>query len=342
MAFIRKEGKFYKVYFQYSNKKYKRSTKTTSKQIAEDIRKKIENEIAMGLFRIENYSIHQQKPLKEFFKEALDYSKTNKAPRTVQREELIYRNFLNYCNDVPLSNIKVKLIESYKAYLQVEKGFASSGINIELRHLSSAFSLAVKYGYLISNPFKQVNKVQTPKKKPKFLTLKQAEELLSLTKEKSIYQYIFIALNTGARISEVCNLKWKDVDLENHIIHIHGKGSKERTVPIPKQLFEFLKDRDKSEVFVVTGSQNISNVTRNFRKYADRLKFYDITFHNLRDTYASWLVQNGLNIKIIQELLGHDSIQTTLIYAHLAPDSKLKVIEIFNQQLKLDQTHHNE
>ena len=82
---------------------------------------------------------------------------------------------------------------------------------------------------------------------------------------------------------------------------------------------------------VVTGSKNISNVTWRFRKYADKLGFHEITFHNLRDTYASWLVQKGLNIKIIQELLGHDSIQTTLIYAHLAPDSKLKVIEIFDQ-----------
>ena len=55
--------------------------------------------------------------------------------------------------------------------------------------------------------------------------------------------------------------------------------------------------------------------------------------YQYRDTFSSWLVQNGVNLKIIPELLGHDSIQTTLIYAHLAPDSKLKVIEIFNQLL---------
>jgi len=331
MAFIRKEGKYYKVYFQIGNKKYKRSTRTESKKIADDIRKKIENELAIGVFNIENYSVRKQINLKEFFREALEYSQTNKALRTVEREELVFRNFLKFCNNVPLSNIKVKLIESYKTFMQVEKGFAGSGINLELRHLSAAFSLAVNYGYLQSNPFKQVKKVQTPKKKPKYLTQIQAKELLELTKDRPIYQHIFISLYTGARISEVCNLKWKDVDLENRIIHIHGKGSKERIVPIPKILFEFLRTAIKTNGYVVTGSKNISNVTWRFRKYADKLGFHEITFHNLRDTYASWLVQNGLNLKIIQELLGHDSIQTTLIYAHLAPDSKFKVIEIFDR-----------
>lgn len=333
MAFIRKEGKYYKVYFQIGNKKFKRSTKTESKKLADDIRKKIENEIAIGTFRLENYSPRKQITLKDFFKEALDYSQTNKAKRTFEREELIYRNFLKYCDNVPLPNIKVKLIESYKTFMQVEKGFAASGINLELRHLSAAFTLAVSYGYIQSNPFKQVRKVQTPKKKPKFLTQSQAKELLSLTKDRPIYQYIMIALYSGCRISEVCNLKWKDVDFENRIIHIHGKGSKERVVPMPRQLFEFLNIFDRSNGYVVTGTKNISNVTRRFRMYADRIGLYEITFHNLRDTYASWLVQQGLNLKIIQELLGHDSIQTTLIYAHLAPDSKLKVIEIFDQLL---------
>jgi len=335
MAFIRKDNtKFWYVHFYYGGKKYKKSTKTESKKIAEDIRKKIENEIAIGTFRLEKYSFRKQITLKDFLKEALEYSLTNKAKRTVEREELVFRNFVDYCDNKPITDIKDKLIESYKTFMMTEKGFAGSGINIELRHLSAAFSLAVKYRYLQSNPFKYVKKVQTPKKKPKFLTQSQAQEFLELVKDRPIYGNIFVGLYTGCRISEICQLKWKDVDLENRIIHIQGKGSKDRTVPIPNKLFEYLISIKKENGYVVPGGKNISNLARRFRKYADRLGFYDITFHNLRDTYASWLVQNGLNIKIIQELLGHDSIQTTLIYAHLAPDSKLKVIEIFDNLLK--------
>ncbi len=330
MAFIRKEGKYYKVYFQIGNKKYKRSTRTTSRKIAEDIRKKIENEIATGIFKIENYSPRDQKLLKEFLAEATRFAKTNKSTRTVEREIVVYKNFLGYCKNIPLSAVTVKLIEAYKVYLQDEREFSPNSINIELRHLSAAFSLAVKYNYLPKNPFRQVRKVKTPKKKPLFLTFEQAEKLLAHTANRSVYQYILIALNTGARISEVCHLKWKNVDLNHRLITIEGKGSKERVVPIPQQLLEFLKERENSQEYVVTGSRSRTEITHQFRVYADEIGLNEYTFHNLRHTYASWLVQNGVNLKIIQELLGHESIQTTLIYAHLAPDNKYQAVKVLN------------
>jgi site-specific recombinase XerD len=59
----------------------------------------------------------------------------------------------------------------------------------------------------------------------------------------------------------------------------------------------------------------------------------EITFHNLRDTYASWLVQNGTNLKIIQELSGHEDISTTLVYAHLAPESIFQAVKVLNEVL---------
>ncbi len=330
MAFIRKEGKYYKVYFQLGNKKHKRSTRTTSRKIAEDIRKKIENEIAMGIFKLDNYSPQNQVTLSDFFDEANAYARTNKSANTADREARVFRNFLGFCGNLPLANIKVKLIEAYKSYLLTEREFSNNGVNIELRHLSAAFTLAVKYNYINVNPFKGVKKVQTPKKKPAFLTVEQAERLLAHTQGRNIYQYIFIALNTGARISEVCNLQWKDMDLENRIMKIHGKGSKDRTVPIPQLLYEFLKERQKNKGHVVTGGTVAADITKQFRKYADQVDLHEFTFHNLRDTYASWLVQNGVSLKIIQELLGHESIQTTLVYAHLAPDSRFQAVRVID------------
>ena len=70
-----------------------------------------------------------------------------------------------------------------------------------------------------------------------------------------------------------------------------------------------------------------------FRLIADKAELHEFTFHNLRDTYASWLVQQGVSLKIIQELLGHESIQTTLIYAHLAPDSRMVAAEVIDGYL---------
>ena len=334
MASIVKEGKYYKIYFIYGGKRIKRSLKTGSKKIALQIQRKIEDDLALGLFNIRNYSPHLQKSLSEFIEEVVQYAKINKSSSTVMREERILKNFFKFVGDVPIQTIKSKIIEAYKKYLLQEKDFSKNGVNIELRHLSAAFSIAVKYDYIPSNPFKKIQKVQTPKKKPIYLTKNQAQQLLDFTRDRSIYPYILISLSTGARISEVCKLKFKDIDFENRTLRLHGKGSKERTVPIPKILYNYLTTNlDKSE-FVVKGSRNPVEITHQFRKYADKIQLSNFTFHNLRDTYASWLVQSGQSLKIIQELLGHESIQTTLIYAHLAPDNKFEVIHVMDSFLK--------
>lgn len=100
-----------------------------------------------------------------------------------------------------------------------------------------------------------------------------------------------------------------------------------------EHLYEFFKSRLQQKGFVVTSKALAADVTRQFRKYADRINLHYFTFHNLRDTYASWLVQKGINLKIIQELLGHESIQTTLIYAHLAPDNRFQAVKVIDNIL---------
>ncbi len=332
MASIRREGPYYKIYFYYGNKLHKKSLKTSSKKVAEQIKRKIEDELAAGKFRLENY-FQLDITLADFLAEAAQYSQNNKSRTTYEREKIIYRNFLNFCGNILLANVSLKLIEAYKEHLLKHKGFKPSGVNIELRHLSAAFSLAVKYEYLPKNPFKQMTKLKVPKKKPIFLTPEQAATLLNHTRGRSIYQHIFIALHTGARVSEICNLKWEDVDLKNRTVKFFGKGSKERTVPIPEGLREFLSRLERGSEFVVTGSRNTKEIARQFREYADQVGLERFTFHNLRDTYASWLVQRSVNLKVIQELLGHESIQTTLIYAHLAPDSRFAAVKAIDEQL---------
>jgi site-specific recombinase XerD len=78
----------------------------------------------------------------------------------------------------------------------------------------------------------------------------------------------------------------------------------------------------------MTGSRLRGEISRQFRVYADQLGLKNFTFHNLRDTYASCLVQKGINLKVIQELLGHDAIQTTMIFARLAPSNKCQAARV--------------
>lgn len=333
MASLHKDGKYWKLYFRYGGKQYSRSLRTTSKQIAEKIKVQIENDMAAGIFSLEKYSPQSHCGLIQFFDEAEDYSKTNKSPSTVKREKQTFNNFKEYFGDIPVTSIKNKNIESYKTYLLETKSFSPNGINIELRHLSAAFSLAVRYGYIINNPFKGIKKVKVPKKLKKYLTKNQSEMLLQSIANTSSYSHVLIALSTGARADEIVKLKWEDIDFNDRLLILDGKGNKERRVPIPEKLFNYLLSNREKEGYVCKGTRKPSQLSKRFRFYADKIGLNHFTFHQLRDTYASWLVQNGINLKIIQELLGHEDIQTTLIYAHLAPANKFEAVNVLDKLL---------
>lgn len=336
MASIRKEGKVYYLYFRKAGKQYKRSLHTESKREAEKIKTQIEHELNTGKFFLANYSPQTKKKLSDLLIEVIEYSKINKAPRTVEREQLVHNNFNDFCGVIFISDIDSRLIESYKRHLSLKKKFANSGINIELRHLSSAFSLAVKYEYLEKNPFKEIKKIPVPKTKPRFLNKDQAALLLEKAKNTPLLHYIMVSLFSGARISEVAQLKWANVDLQNKIIKFEGKGSRERSVPIPKNLVEYFNTLKKKNQFVAPGTKDIHKTTARFRKLADQLGLNEFKFHDLRHTYASWLVQNNVNIKVIQELLGHQDIKTTLIYTHIAKDDRFRAVkqleEFYNEK----------
>jgi len=151
--------------------------------------------------------------------------------------------------------------------------------------------------------------------------------------DTSLYSFVLVALSTGARANETVKLKWEHIDFNNRTLILDGKGKKERRVPIPQRLYDYLLCTRIKAGYVCTGTRDPSQLSKRFRFYADKIGLNQFTFHHLRDTYASWLVQNGINLKIIQELLGHEDIQTTLIYAHLAPANKFEAVEVLNKIL---------
>lgn len=327
MASIHKEGRFYYLCYRNSEgRQRKKSLKTGNKVLAEKLLKEFEAQMAADRFGLELNTGDKLK-LKAFLAEALTFSRTNKAPSTVKRDEGIYRQFLAFMGDVHIRKIRPKDLEAYKLHL-IERGLTPGGVNVQLRHLSAAFGLAVRYDYLAANPFKRVPRLRVPKKKPVFLSSKQARELLTALKGNRLHGIVLIALNTGARLGEILGLRWENVRLnpdqpdEHASIKVFGKGSRERTIPITDTLRAYLKERQQRSGLVVGEKLKVSNISHSFRIAADRQGLTGFTFHNLRDTYASWLVQQGVNLKIIQELLGHSSIQTTMIYAHLTPDAR--------------------
>jgi integrase len=157
-----------------------------------------------------------------------------------------------------------------------------------------------------------------------------------------------VAVGTGLRLGEVCNLRWSAVDLTHRLVTVknqagfRSKSGHERTVPVAGDALETLRRlqanrRGKRDGYVFEPTSNRKGtkkklderyVSRRFKKYVGEAGLPEaFSFHTLRHTYASWLAMAGVDLYRIQKLLGHASIETTMIYAHLTPDQFTKEVE---------------
>jgi len=141
-------------------------------------------------------------------------------------------------------------------------------------------------------------------------------------------------------LSEIINLEWDDVDMKAKLIQVKNKDTfttkskKERVIPISKSLKKILKGINNKEGFVFSNDGNKFNPTyasRSFKKCVRSSGLDDkIHFHTLRHSFASNLAQRGVNIYIIQKLLGHSNITTTQIYSHLQNENLVKAIKVLD------------
>ncbi len=190
----------------------------------------------------------------------------------------------------------------------------------------------------IKNPTEKIETPHVEKNLPDFLTVKELDKLFNSISEIDTYELrdktIFELLySSGLRISEAISLSMSDVDMENSFIQVMGKGGKERLVPIGKEAVRLLKkyisesrsaiigSRDCEYLFVSKkGSQlNRKSVWRLLKNYVTRTEIKkNITPHTLRHSFATHLIENGADLRSVQELLGHMDISTTQVYTHMA------------------------
>lgn len=193
----------------------------------------------------------------------------------------------------------------------------------------------------IANPTDSIDSPNLDPHLPDFLTTTEVDRLFSHFNIKDAYELrdyaVFELLYaSGLRISEAIGLKLEDVDFEDDLIHVLGKGDKERIVPFGPKAKEILnqyikwarsqilKSRHTDYLFVSkkSGQLDRKSVWRLLKKYSDRSGIKKkITPHTLRHSFATHLIENGADLKAVQELLGHVDISTTQIYTHLASQS---------------------
>ncbi|MCG0274599.1 MAG: tyrosine recombinase XerC [Thermosediminibacteraceae bacterium] len=236
-------------------------------------------------------------------------------------------------------------IRGFLAYLK-EKGVDKKTIARKLSALRSFFKYLSSEGLVTEDPTRIIQGMKLPKKLPLFLYPAEIEALLSAPgkdvlgiRDKALMELLYA---TGVRVSELVSIKLKDVNMGANFIIVYGKGSRERVVffgsKAAESLDEYLK---KSRPYLV---KNLSceylflnkngtrltdrSVRRIIDKYVKKLSLNkNVSPHTLRHTFATHMLNNGADLKTVQELLGHVSLSTTQIYTHVTKERLKEVYE---------------
>jgi len=286
-----------------------------------------------------------EKFVEEFLK-YLEFEK-NVSPMTIKSYGEDLKSFLNYLKIEEtqikkISDIDTFSIFSYLSFLS-RKGIGKRSMQRHLSTLRSFFKYLLKEEKIKINPASAVPMPKFVRPLPRVLQkgeiikiLEEKEENGWLSKRnKAIFELLYA---TGLRVSELSSLAIDDIDLVQRVLRVKGKGGKERVVPFGKKAQEAIKEYLKEVPFeginYIFLNKNGTKLTersihRIVVKYAIRiLNSKDISPHSFRHTFATHLLEQGADLRFIQELLGHSSLSTTQIYTHIDIQ---KLIEVYKK-----------
>ena len=280
---------------------------------------------------------------KELITKYLDYLKYEKklSNNTISSYKENLYVFLDSINKKELLKIESSDI---KKFLEKENNKSSKTRAHYITVLNNFYTFLINESIINYNPLENIKLPKIEKKLPDYLTIEEVDKLLDISlntaydyRNKAMLETLYA---TGIRISELINLKVSDIDFNECFIRIMGKGSKERIVPfndICKEYLEkyiniyrleLLKHKDSEYIFINNLSKNISR--QGFFKILKEICVKqgikkNVSPHLLRHSFATHLLNNGADLRIIQELLGHSDLATTQIYT-----------EVLNEKLKSD------
>jgi integrase/recombinase XerC len=250
--------------------------------------------------------------------------------------------------DQLLASVDVNAVRSYLVVLN-EKQYSKATIARKLATLRSFYKFLVKRNRVSSNPVVGIRTPKQEKRLPRFLEYEQIKCLLETppsdtwlgARDRAIMETLY---STGMRVSEVVAINLDDIDFLGEVVHIRGKGKKERICPISSSVLqivqhymEFRNKRaqlngnfDGKVLFVNKHGKRLS--TRSVRRKMDKyLKIAGldpaISPHTLRHSFATHMLNRGADLRSVQELLGHQSLSTTQIYTHLTTG---KIKEVYS------------
>lgn len=283
--------------------------------------------------------------METFIKEYLAHLKLEKnlSDNTISSYKNDLKSFNDFLHDLniddPYEITTDHLNEFFK--LLKELGLVGSSAARYFSSLKGFFLFLIRNKYIVKNPIDKISAPKTSKKLPGVLDVSEVEKILSLPdvsnklglRDKAILELFYAC---GTRVSELINLKLNDLFLNDEVIRVLGKGSKERLIPIGSSAIKWINEyltksrpllmkKMKSENYLFLNSRStklsrmgVWKIIERYVKEAEIKK--DVHPHTFRHSFATHLLEGGADLRAVQEMLGHADISTTQIYTHIDRD----------------------
>lgn len=268
----------------------------------------------------------------------------------------IFRDYMAVSKGYSMNTISA-YIRDIKQYFEIAKNdnielylqklyasnYTSSSQNRKISAIKSYYDFLMKYNYTEYNPFEHIESAKIIKKLPEYLSYQTIESIIDYLNDNWLYKAIIEVLyGCGLRVSELINLKVSDIHYQENLIECEGKGKKQRYIPINSKALQAIDEYkvnfrnklkrkdDENLLFLNEKGRKLRREAINvmLNKIAKELNIKTLHPHMLRHSFSTHLLENGADLRMIQEMLGHESISTTEIYTHI---NEKKLIADYNK-----------
>ena len=288
--------------------------------------------------------------IEKFFTKYQEYLKyeLNYSEYTIKNYLIHITKFFDYLASKKINYDKLSKdnIIDYLKYLDAKK-YTNRSISLILSSIRSFFDFLFSEKVIDKNIFNLVHNPKLEKKLPNFLSYEEYRNIYDSIEEDNVLNIrnkliIELLYATGMRVSELVNLQTESINYNDKSIRLLGKGKKERIVYYgeyaEKILAKYLDVRNSNSEFLILNNKGNKITVRGVEKIIDKISITaavknHVTPHTFRHTFATHLLNYGADIKSVQELLGHSSLNTTEIYTHITNDY-LKEVYLKNMPRK--------
>jgi integrase len=325
MYLSKHKNDFYYIYYKKQDgKRTKVATRTKFKSEALKFLSRFEKNLAQQV-KLDFTKI----TLKDFAFQYLKHSESIHSPKTTRDYNQTFIFVQRYFGSLTIDTLTTKLMNNYIQH-RIETSSIYQGRK-DLINLKSAFNFAKKNNYLLNNPCDSIRRIKTPEKQPLYFLGAEFKRFLLSIDNNDFKDLVMLAVNTGLRQMELLTLTKEQIDLTAGILTLDNrvhltKSKRIRVVPLNGIAKEVLNRRITFDtIFSFTSDQTIKLMKKYRTESGIR---QELTFHSLRHTFASWLVQKGVPILNVSKLLGHSDIKTTQIYAHVSNNELRSSVEM--------------